>query len=125
MAPCYDRVSVTGTLVAGRTADAAGVERAAAEAVDRYLHPLTGGRDGEGYPIGRPVFLVDVMTVLASVPGVEAVTGLTLSREDGCATCSSVELCPQCLPAPGMHHLTVTAPQAVRAPDRRTADDCR
>ena len=125
MAPCYDRISVSGTLVADPGIDPAALELAAGAAVDGYLHPLTGGRDGRGYPIGRPVYLVEVMTLLAALPGVQAVTGLALACNDGASGCSSVELCPQCLPAPGEHHLAVTARQAVRAPDRRTADDCR
>jgi hypothetical protein len=125
MAPCYDRISVSGTLVAAAGVDPDRLEAAATAAVDGYLHPLTGGRDGRGYPIGRPVFLVEVMTLLAALPGVQAVTGLGLAWEGGASGCSNVELCPQCLPAPGQHHLTVTTPHVVRAPDRRTADDCR
>ncbi|HEY5186813.1 MAG TPA: baseplate J/gp47 family protein [Actinomycetes bacterium] len=125
MAACYDEISVSGTLVATEDADAGVLVEAAELAVDAYLHPLHGGRDGRGYPIGRPVYLVDVMTLLTSLPEVSAVTDFGLAFAGDEPGCANLPLCPQCLPAPGKHQFTVAAGRAVRVPDRRTADVCR
>ena len=125
MAPCYDQISVSGTLIAVDGTDPEALSAAAVQAVDAFLHPLHGGRDGQGYPIGRAVYLIDVMTLLASLPGVSAVTDLGLAFAGDEPGCANLTLCPQCLPAPGSHHLTVAARRAVRVPDRRTADVCR
>ena len=40
------------------------------KALNRLFHPLCGGPDGSGWPVGRPVQLHDVAAVLAWIPGV-------------------------------------------------------
>jgi hypothetical protein len=47
-------------------------------ALRRFLHPLTGGPDGAGWPFGRDVFVSDVASLLESVSGVDYVETLTL-----------------------------------------------
>ena len=39
-------------------------------ALYRFLNPLTGGRDGRGWPFGTAVHPSDIITVLQGVPGV-------------------------------------------------------
>ena len=41
--------------------------------LERFLHPLTGGRDGQGWPFGRSVLKVDLFRVVERVEGVEMV----------------------------------------------------
>ncbi len=43
-----------------------------------FLHPLSGGPDGTGWPFGRSVFLSDVAAVLEAVPGVDYVQTINL-----------------------------------------------
>ena len=40
-------------------------------AIHAYLHPATGGPDGTGWPLGRPVHARELVGVLAAVPGVD------------------------------------------------------
>ncbi len=57
---------------AGRVLDAVTTALAA------FLHPLTGGPEGQGWPFGRDVYLSDVAAVLENVPGVDYVATLHL-----------------------------------------------
>ncbi|MBW4673499.1 MAG: putative baseplate assembly protein [Desmonostoc geniculatum HA4340-LM1] len=36
----------------------------------KYLNPLTGGLDGQGWPFGRPVYTSDIVALLQQTPGV-------------------------------------------------------
>ena len=51
---------------------------AATAAIRAFLHPLTGGPQGTGWPFGRDVFASDVASVLESTPGVDVVPNLEL-----------------------------------------------
>ena len=69
----YAPVSVVAMLRAKPRFDIKKVERDALTALYSYFHPIRGGTDGIGWPFGRPVTQGEAYSVLASVPGVEAV----------------------------------------------------
>lgn len=48
-------------------------------ALRRFLHPLTGGLDGTGWPFGRAPRRSDLGRVITGVPGVDHLRGLQLS----------------------------------------------
>ena len=54
----------------------------AAEAVRTYLHPVTGGRDGRGWPFGRSLVAGELFGVLLNVAGVELVEEVHLFEWD-------------------------------------------
>ncbi len=58
------------------------VFEAAVKVLRDFLHPLTGGPEGQGWPFGRDVFLSDVAAVLEAVPGVDYVQTLNLLLEN-------------------------------------------
>jgi hypothetical protein len=58
------------------------VFEAAVKALRDFLHPLTGGPEGQGWPFGRDVFLSDVAAVLEAVSGVDYVQTLNLLLEN-------------------------------------------
>ncbi|ACU36869.1 putative baseplate assembly protein [Actinosynnema mirum] len=70
--PRYQGVTVVARLVAAES-EAERVRREALAALHRYLNPLRGGRDGEGWEFGRPVQFGEVFAVLQRVPGVSLV----------------------------------------------------
>ena len=79
--PQYLEIDVDVTL-APITLDSAGeVEAAAREALMKFFHPLHGGPEGSGWPLGRDVFLSDVASILERVKGVDYVKELYLLRE--------------------------------------------
>jgi hypothetical protein len=65
-------VSVVDPIAAG---DVIAALRAALET---FLHPLTGGPWGIGWPFGRDVFLSDVAALVESVPGIDYASSLAL-----------------------------------------------
>jgi hypothetical protein len=49
--------------------------------VRRYLHPLVGGRDAQGWPFGRAVLKTDLIHLVEEVPGVEGVADIDILDE--------------------------------------------
>jgi hypothetical protein len=79
----------------------------AAHALRTYLHPVRGGRDGTGWPFGRPVVAGELFGVLLDVPGVDVVDEVVLYAWDPVTDQSGertdrVDLKPNglCWPAP-------------------------
>jgi len=132
IAPRYRRVAVQALLHLQPEIDAADTLRSAQAAIDRFFDPLTGGPEGSGWPVGRPVYRSEVMALLAALPGVARVTGFGLlaggrggaisggAAGCGCAACSgasgvnarcdNVELCAHELVRPGRHQLRAQPP---------------
>jgi hypothetical protein len=77
------------------------------DALDAYFHPLHGGPDGTGWPLGRDVFRAEVMQVIDETPGVDHVRSLELVVEGCEATCGNVCLRPRSLVASGAHQVEV------------------
>ena len=71
-------MDVAATLIPADPAAAGEVESAARAALSAFLHPLSGGPEGEGWEPGRSVYLSDVAAVLERVAGVDAVERLAL-----------------------------------------------
>lgn len=78
--PSYVGVRVDARVRARPGADPRAVERAGVDALFRYFSPLTGGPDGDGWPLGRPVQPGEAHAVLARVPGVDYVEDVVLLR---------------------------------------------
>jgi len=92
-APCYTEVGVSATLCTDGLASKADVDADATAAITRFFHPLEGGPEGTGWPIGRSVYRSEVMALLASVRGVTSVSGLGLRREgESGPECGNVKL---------------------------------
>lgn len=77
--PSYLRVDVAATLAPRDVTQAGTVEKAARDALEKFLHPLYGGPVGRGWSLGRNVFLSDVASVLGDTAGVDFVSELSLS----------------------------------------------
>lgn len=80
--PNYQAVGIDAVIVPVNSADAAPVEQRAREALERFLHPLRGGPDEQGWLPGRDVYLSDIASMLERVVGLDAVTELTLLDEN-------------------------------------------
>jgi hypothetical protein len=77
--PRYVEIDVDATIIPRDPAEAGVVEQGARDALNRLLHPLTGGPEGTGWPPGRPVYLSDVAAVLERVSGLDYAESLALS----------------------------------------------
>ena len=77
--PVFLPVGVDAVLSPVDGSAAGDVVDAARAALARFLHPLTGGPDGAGWPFSRDVYLSDVAALLERVPGLDYVETLALS----------------------------------------------
>lgn len=109
VAPCYRTVAVHARLHStGPVADRPPLVERAGRALDEFLHPLRGGPDGRGWPVGRDVYRAEVMALLGGLPGVSHVVDLELQvgGEDA-ARCGNAGVCRTGLVAPGEHRISI------------------
>jgi predicted phage baseplate assembly protein len=105
-AASFHPVTVESWLVLDPSRDQADLLRAAGTALSAYLHPLSGGDAGTGWPFGGPLQHAALVRCLLQVPGVRAVSQLSVML-DGVRypPCTNVPIPPNTLPWPGDHHL--------------------
>jgi predicted phage baseplate assembly protein len=77
-APRYRRVRVEADLVIDPAADTGKTVTRVLDTIDGFLHPLTGGDDGAGWPFGRALEHNDLLRRLVALPGVSAIPRLIL-----------------------------------------------
>ncbi len=80
--PSYLPVGIAGILVPKDSSQAGTIAQAGNAAMAAFLHPLTGGPDGDGWAFGRGVFISDVAAVLEAIPGVDHAEFLELRLND-------------------------------------------
>ncbi|WP_405864072.1 putative baseplate assembly protein [Streptomyces sp. NBC_00005] len=102
--PSYHRVTVRSRVRTRQPADPAVVRQRVAAALDAFFDPLTGGQDGDGWPLGRDVYRAEILQVLDGVPGVAHATAVELVTDDG-AHCANVCIPPNGLVASGPHEI--------------------
>jgi hypothetical protein len=105
--PGYLEVAVRARIKAFDAADTTRLRRNIADALDAFFHPLRGGPDRTGWPLGRDVFRAEVMQVIDETAGVDHVLSLELHVEGRGATCGNVCLRPTWLVAAGAHEIEV------------------
>jgi predicted phage baseplate assembly protein len=113
-APRYHRVQTEAQVVVDAAADPGAVVRTVAGALEEYLHPISGGDTGEGWPFGGPIRYVPlVQRVLGSDPAVRAVPRLDLIV-DGVRVppCTDRVLSPSSLPWPETHEVVAVVENA-------------
>ncbi len=76
--PSYRGVTVVARLVARPRVDTERIQTEAMSALYRYLNPISGGPDGEGWPFGRPVQAGEVYGLLQRIRGVDMVEDVRL-----------------------------------------------
>jgi predicted phage baseplate assembly protein len=74
--PHYLSVNITTDLAVTSLEGASAVEQAVERKLSRFLHPLTGGLDGNGWDFGREPHKSDFYRQIESVPGVDHVRSL-------------------------------------------------
>jgi predicted phage baseplate assembly protein len=77
-APAYHPVRVEAQVRVARGADAGATFTAVLTEADRFLHPLEGGEDGDGWPFGETLEHEALLRRLLAVKGVAAIPRLSL-----------------------------------------------
>jgi predicted phage baseplate assembly protein len=80
--PVYRGVTVVARLRARPRTNPGRLSELALEALYRFLHPIEGGPDGEGWPFGRPVAAAELHAVLQNLRGTELVDDLRIFGAD-------------------------------------------
>jgi hypothetical protein len=100
--PSYVVVSVDATVFA-TSLDAVGTaEQAVRDTLKTFLHPLTGGPDGQGWDFGRALAASDLYSVLEDIATVDHIETITLTF-DGQTSTERVAVGPNQLLAGGEH----------------------
>ncbi|MSQ82443.1 MAG: putative baseplate assembly protein [Myxococcales bacterium] len=79
--PTFRELSTIVEIVVLQTAGTDRVKREIERRIRIFLHPLKGGKEGKGWPFGRPVYRVDLYHVIEDVPGVDFVDRVRLVDE--------------------------------------------
>lgn len=114
LAPRYREASVEVDVIVADFADLAAVEQDVTAALLAFLHPLTGGEEGDGWPFGGTISYSQLDRTIFSAPGVLSVERLIITVDDEeAAECRNVAIRPDEL-VYSEHH-TVNVSYAVRA----------
>jgi hypothetical protein len=77
--PSYVDIAVSASIYTIRTGSLTALEARATRTVEQFLHPLSGGFDGEGWAFGELPCLSDLYALLRAVEGVEYVDDLSMT----------------------------------------------
>jgi predicted phage baseplate assembly protein len=80
--PDWVQVTVVAEIVPESLEIADAVETDVSTALQRFLHPLTGGSDGQGWAFGRRPHRSDLYALIESIPGVDYVRTLSVEEEE-------------------------------------------
>ncbi len=106
--PLYLEVSVNASIAAVTGQKKSALQAAVLAALTLFLDPLQGGPDGTGWPLGRAVYVSEVLDVIAAVEGVDHVISLTLTATGCDASCGDICLNPLALAVSGTHTVQVS-----------------
>lgn len=102
--PNYIALNVSAEIVPVDPDAAAMVEARLRQNLNRYLHPLTGGPDRNGWGFGAGVHLSNIAAVIEDTEGVDYAREINLFI-DGGELCQSVEIPRDALLCAGAHEL--------------------
>ena len=95
LAPTYRQVTVEADVIVDDLADLAAVEQDVTDALLSFLHPLTGGERGDGWPFGGTISYSQIDRTIFSVAGVSSVERLVISLDgDAAPECRNVAIRP-------------------------------
>ena len=77
--PAFAPVGLDLLVARSARAGEAQLRREIAGRIEAFLDPYTGGLDGDGWPVGRSVYLSELLALVDRVPGVDHVPDLTLT----------------------------------------------
>lgn len=77
--PEYVKISVECKVHVMKKYSSGEVKKRINTKLEQFLHPLTGGPDGQGWPFGRSVFPSEIYQIIDDVEGVDYATDVLLS----------------------------------------------
>lgn len=105
--PKYLEVTIHARVQAKIGTNKTSMESTIVETLNKFLDPLQGGPDGNGWPFGRDVYRSEIMRVIDEVAGVDHVISMELMGEGCEPRCGNICLGPTWLVAAGAHEIKV------------------
>ena len=105
--PTYIDVTVQATVQSKSGTNKSNLQQAIVTALNRFLDPLIGGPDGDGWPFGRDVYRSEIMKVMDAVSGADHIVSMDLIAGSCQPQCGNVCLGPTWLVAAGAHAITI------------------
>lgn len=96
--PQYTEMSINLEIIRTSTGASERLKRDIIRALRKFLHPIVGGRDGNGWKFGRSVLKVDLYHVVENVDGVDFVDNIQILDEDRGIYVDQIKLSPKGLP---------------------------
>ena len=123
--PIYVEVTVEVSVIPTSPEFAATIEADIGEDLKRYIHPLTGGKDGAGWEFGKEICLPEIYARLEKITGVDFVEAIVL-RANGRVQAGNIGLDAFTLPFSGEHKINVTlvSPTPARQRGKRPQSNC-
>ena len=75
-------MSINLEIIRSTTGSSERLKRDIELALRKFLHPVVGGRDGQGWVFGRSVYKVDLYHIVEQVDGVDFVDRVQILNED-------------------------------------------
>lgn len=80
--PQYTELSINIEIIRSTTGSSERLKRDIELALRKFLHPVVGGRDEQGWVFGRSVYKVDLYHIVEQVDGVDFVDRIQILNED-------------------------------------------
>lgn len=106
-APNYTAVAVQARIKVRSKAEPEQVRADVEARLYRFINPLVGGHEGQGWPFGRDLFISEIFAVLQSVPGVEYVEAARMLIQGQEAPVSRASVSPDGMLISGEHAVVV------------------
>ncbi len=112
--PDYVRIRVEAEVVIKARFNPAGTRQKIEEALNSFLHPLTGYAGNNGWPFGRTVYKSEIYQVIENIDGVDYINRVVLTA-NGTGISADVEgnipISPISLVYSGEHQIEIAGPE--------------
>jgi predicted phage baseplate assembly protein len=105
--PEYRQVAANVRAKLSREADPKVVQNALEAQLNRFLNPLVGGVDGEGWPFGATLHISQIYATLQAVPGIDYIERVNLRLDGSDEPRDSIAIAPNALIASAKHTVTL------------------
>nr|CBH39160.1 conserved hypothetical protein [uncultured archaeon] len=110
-APDYVKVSVNAEVKMKGGYESDKVRQRLEKALKTFLHPLTGGPEGEGWPFGRSVYKSEINELIEDVEGVDCVQKLNMMKEEYSYDGEEINIPDSGLVYSGKHSIRIIVPE--------------
>ena len=93
--PDYVQVTIKCNLKIKKRSDPNAVKDRVLVALKRFFHPLTGGVEKKGWPVGRPIFPSEIYELIDPIDGVDYLTDLVIRAGDHAKNADSIVPIPK------------------------------